>query len=141
MKFLIRVLKFFRVHLCQVNPFGLSWVNHFEIYCRALGQKPDLLIFRYFYEFITAGDWYTFAHWKGIPSSSGDEKFGLKNWKDNFFWLDDLCLSADMAWRFKDQSMDFELRENFAFNQKLAQDLIDNRSPIRPLPKHILPLG
>ncbi|KAJ0614751.1 hypothetical protein HanIR_Chr02g0065941 [Helianthus annuus] len=42
-----------------------------------------------------------------------------------------------MAWRFKDHSMDFELRENFVFNQNMARDLIDNRSPIRPLPKHI----
>ncbi|KAJ0697730.1 hypothetical protein HanLR1_Chr10g0372321 [Helianthus annuus] len=93
-KFLIKVLQFFRVHLCQVNPFGLSRVNHFEISCRALNQKPDLNVFRYFYEFITAGDWYTFAHRKGIPSPAGDEKSSLKNWKDNFFWLDDRCLPA-----------------------------------------------
>ncbi|KAJ0618311.1 hypothetical protein HanPSC8_Chr02g0057641 [Helianthus annuus] len=136
-KFLIKVLRFFRVHLSKVNPFGLSRINHFEISCRALGYKPDLSVFRSFYEFITDGDWYTFAHRKGIPSPDGDEKSSLKNRKDNFFWLDDLCLSAKMAWRFKDQSMDFELGENFVFNQNMAWDLIDNRSPIRPVPKHI----
>ncbi|MFS7937205.1 hypothetical protein Hanom_Chr05g00424891 [Helianthus anomalus] len=140
-RFLMKVLQFFRVHLCQVNPFGLSRVNHFEISFRALNRKPDLNVFRYFYKFITAGGWYTFAHRKGIPSPSGDEKFSLKNWKDNFFWLDDLCLPAGMAWRFKDQTMNFELGENFAFNQQLAKDLIDNRSLIRPLPEHLLLLG
>ncbi|MFS7969955.1 hypothetical protein Hanom_Chr09g00815331 [Helianthus anomalus] len=72
------VLRFFRVHLCQVNPFGLSRVNQFEISCRALNQKPDMDVFRYFYEFITASDWYTFGHWKGIPSPSGDERSSLK---------------------------------------------------------------
>ncbi|KAM0013958.1 hypothetical protein Hdeb2414_s0040g00736211 [Helianthus debilis subsp. tardiflorus] len=124
-KFLIKVLRFFWVHLCQVNPFGLSRVNHFEISCRALNQKLDLNVFRYFYEFITASDWYTFAHRKGIPSPARDEKSSLKNWKNNFFWLDGRCLPADMAWRFKNQSMDFDLGENFVFNQQQAQDLID----------------
>ncbi|KAJ0475578.1 hypothetical protein HanRHA438_Chr13g0581021 [Helianthus annuus] len=73
-KFLIKVLRFFRVHLYQVNPFGQSRVNHFEISCKALNRKPDLNVYRYFYEFITAGDWYTFAHRKGIPSPAGDER-------------------------------------------------------------------
>ncbi|MFS7899655.1 hypothetical protein Hanom_Chr00s071259g01788941 [Helianthus anomalus] len=34
-RFLIRVLHFFRVHISQVNPFGLSRISHFEISCRA----------------------------------------------------------------------------------------------------------
>ncbi|MFS7923475.1 hypothetical protein Hanom_Chr03g00261131 [Helianthus anomalus] len=94
-KFLIRVLQFFRVHLCQ-----------------------------------------------GIPSClSGDERSNLKNWKDNFFWLDDRCLSVEMVWRFKDQTLSFDLGEDFVFNQELALALIDNNSPIRPLPEHFLLLG
>ncbi|KAM0010146.1 hypothetical protein Hdeb2414_s0001g00009441 [Helianthus debilis subsp. tardiflorus] len=119
-KFLIRVLRFFRVHLCEVNPFGISSVNHFEISCMALNQKPDLDVFRYFYEFIMVGDWYTFAHRKGIPSPSGDERSSLKNWKDSCFWLDDRCLLVEMVWRFKDQTMSFDLGEGFVFNQELA---------------------
>ncbi|KAJ0792872.1 hypothetical protein HanOQP8_Chr01g0022871 [Helianthus annuus] len=140
-KFLIRVLLFFRVHLCQVTPFGISRVNHFKISCRALNQKPDLDVFRYFHEFITAGDWYTFAHRKGIPSPSGDERSSLKNWKDNFFWLDDHWLPVEMVWRFKDQTMSFDLGEGFIFNHELARALIDNQSPIRPLPEHLFLLG
>ncbi|KAJ0753124.1 hypothetical protein HanPI659440_Chr09g0332241 [Helianthus annuus] len=140
-KILIKVLRFFRVHLCQVNPFGLSRVNHFEVSCRALNRKPYVNVFRYFYEFITAGDWYTFAHRKGIPSPSGDERSNLKNWKDNFFWLDDRCLPAEVVWKFKDQSMSFDLGEDFVFDHQLAQALIVNQSPIRPLPEHLLLLG
>ncbi|KAJ0680655.1 hypothetical protein HanPI659440_Chr16g0626651 [Helianthus annuus] len=140
-KFLIRVLRYFRVHLCQVNPFGLSRVNHFKISCRALDQRPDLDVFRYFYEFIMAGDWYTFAHRKGVPSPSGDERSSLKNWKDNFFWLDDRCLPVEMVWRFKDQTMSFDLGDDFVFNKELARSLIENKSPIRPLPEHLLLWG
>ncbi|MFS7935258.1 hypothetical protein Hanom_Chr05g00401351 [Helianthus anomalus] len=83
-RFLIRVLQFFRVHISLVNPFGLSRVNHIEISCRALDQKPDLNVFRYFYEFITAGDWYTFAYRKGVPSPASDERSSLKNGKTIF---------------------------------------------------------
>ncbi|KAJ0818046.1 hypothetical protein HanPI659440_Chr00c04g0712461 [Helianthus annuus] len=140
-RFLIRVLQFFRVHISQVNPFGISRVNHFEISCRALDQKPDLNVFRYFYEFITAGDWYTFAHRKGIPPPSSDERSSLKNWKDNFLWLDDRCLPEDMRWRFKDQTMSFDLGEDFVFDQELARSLIEHKFPIRPLHEHFLLLG
>ncbi|KAJ0804832.1 hypothetical protein HanPI659440_Chr02g0042601 [Helianthus annuus] len=46
-----------------------------------------------------------------------------------------------MVWRFKDQSMVFELGEDFVFDHWLAQDLVGNQSPIRPLPEHFLLLG
>ncbi|KAM0064664.1 hypothetical protein Hdeb2414_s0003g00105741 [Helianthus debilis subsp. tardiflorus] len=78
-RFLIRVLQFFRVHLSQVNPFRLSRISHFELSCCAQDRMPDLDVFRYFYEFITARDWYTFAHRKGIPYPSSDERSSLKN--------------------------------------------------------------
>ncbi|KAJ0917267.1 hypothetical protein HanRHA438_Chr05g0204081 [Helianthus annuus] len=140
-RFFIRVLQFFRVHICQVNPFGLSRINHFEISCRALDQKPDLNVFRYFYEFISAGDWYTFAHRKNVPSPSSGERSSLKNWKDNFFWLDDRCLPEDMRWRSKDQTMSFDLDENFVFDENLVRALIEHKSPIRPLSEHLFWLG
>ncbi|KAM0037493.1 hypothetical protein Hdeb2414_s0013g00403781 [Helianthus debilis subsp. tardiflorus] len=140
-RFLIRVLQFFRVHISQVNPFGLSRVSHFEISFRAQERRPDLNVFQYFYEFITAGDWYTFAHRKGIPPPSSDERSSLKNKKDNFFWLDDRCLAEDMRWRFKDQSMFFDLGEDFVFDQELARALIEHKSSIRPLHEHFLLVG
>ncbi|KAJ0471753.1 hypothetical protein HanRHA438_Chr15g0688281 [Helianthus annuus] len=140
-RFFIKVLQFFRVHISQVNPFGLSRINHFELSCRALGQKPDLNVFRYFYKFITAGDWYMFAHRENVPSPSSNERSSLKNWKDNFFWLDDRCLPEDMRWRFKDQSMSFDLDEGFIFNEDLGRALVEHQSPIRPLPEHFLWLG
>ncbi|MFS7905266.1 hypothetical protein Hanom_Chr01g00045661 [Helianthus anomalus] len=140
-RFFIRVLQFFRVHISQVNPFGLSRISHFEIFCRAQDRRPGLNVFRYFYEFITAGDWYTFAHRKGIPHPSSNERSGLKNWKDNFFWLDDRCLPEDMRWRFKDQSMSFDLGEEFFFDEDLARAIIEHKSPIRPLHEHFLLLG
>ncbi|MFS7917460.1 hypothetical protein Hanom_Chr03g00189331 [Helianthus anomalus] len=111
----------------RVNPFGLSRVNHFEISCRAQNQRPDLDVFRYFYEFITVGDWYTFAHRKGVPPPSGHERRP--------------CLPVEIAWRFKDQMMSFDLGDDFVFKKELAHALIEHKSLIRPLPEHFLLLG
>ncbi|KAJ0448151.1 hypothetical protein HanRHA438_Chr17g0821491 [Helianthus annuus] len=48
-KFLINVLEFFRAHISQVSPFGLSRINHLEVSCRALNKKKaSLKVFRFF---------------------------------------------------------------------------------------------
>ncbi|MFS7937587.1 hypothetical protein Hanom_Chr05g00429411 [Helianthus anomalus] len=122
-RFLIRVLQFFRVHISQVNPFGLSHISHFELSCRAQDRRPDFKCF------------------SGVPSPSSDERSSLKNWKDNFFWLDDRFLPEDMRWRFKDQSMSFDLDEDFVFDKTLARALAAHQSLIRPLPVQVLLLG
>ncbi|KAL9992256.1 hypothetical protein Hdeb2414_s1196g00991131 [Helianthus debilis subsp. tardiflorus] len=135
-------LIFVRSFLQRMKPFIPSVRGSFPfILAFAQNQRPDLNVFRYFYEFITAGDWYTFAHRKGVPYPSRDERSSLKSWKDHFFWLDDRCLPAEMAWRFKDQTMSFDLGDNFVFNKELACALIEHSSPIRPLPEHFLLLG
>ncbi|KAJ0763318.1 hypothetical protein HanPI659440_Chr08g0279331 [Helianthus annuus] len=46
-----------------------------------------------------------------------------------------------MRWRLKDQTMSFELGENFVFDEELARALIEDKSPIRPLHEHFLLLG
>ncbi|MFS7916193.1 hypothetical protein Hanom_Chr02g00174241 [Helianthus anomalus] len=125
-RFLIRVFNFLGFTLAKLTPSD---------------RRPDLNVFRYFYEFITAGDWYTFAHRKGIPYPSSDERSSLKNWKHIFFWLDNRCLPEDMRWRFKEQSMSFDLGEDFVFDKDLAHALIEHQSPIRPLHEHFLLLG
>ncbi|KAM0032597.1 hypothetical protein Hdeb2414_s0016g00476801 [Helianthus debilis subsp. tardiflorus] len=43
-----------------------------------------------------------------------------------------------MVWRFKDQTMSFDLGDDFVFNKDLARALIDHRSPIHPLSEHFL---
>ncbi|MFS8016614.1 hypothetical protein Hanom_Chr15g01370651 [Helianthus anomalus] len=43
-----------------------------------------------------------------------------------------------MRWRFKDQSVSFDLGEDFVFDQELARALIEHKSPIRPLHEHFL---
>ncbi|KAF5791941.1 hypothetical protein HanRHA438_Chr09g0412321 [Helianthus annuus] len=44
-----------------------------------------------------------------------------------------------MVWRFKDQTMPFDLGDDF--KKKSARSLIEKKSPIRPLPEHFLLWG
>ncbi|MFS7984885.1 hypothetical protein Hanom_Chr11g00991951 [Helianthus anomalus] len=46
-----------------------------------------------------------------------------------------------MVWRFKDQTMSFDLGDDFVFNKDLAHALIEHKSSIRPLHEHFLLLG
>ncbi|MFS7948047.1 hypothetical protein Hanom_Chr06g00555381 [Helianthus anomalus] len=46
-----------------------------------------------------------------------------------------------MVWRFYDQPMDFDRGEIFVFNRRLGREFVNNRSPIGPLPDHLLHLG
>ncbi|MFS7929777.1 hypothetical protein Hanom_Chr04g00336451 [Helianthus anomalus] len=46
-----------------------------------------------------------------------------------------------MVWRFKDQTMSFDLGDDFVFHKNLAKALIENKYPIRPLLKHFLLWG
>ncbi|MFS7906336.1 hypothetical protein Hanom_Chr01g00058081 [Helianthus anomalus] len=46
-----------------------------------------------------------------------------------------------MVWRFKDQTMSFVLGDDFVFNKELTRALIKNKSPIHPLPEHLLLWG
>ncbi|KAF5799753.1 hypothetical protein HanXRQr2_Chr07g0308161 [Helianthus annuus] len=46
-----------------------------------------------------------------------------------------------MKWRFKDQTMSFDLDDDFIFDKTLARALVEHQSPIRPFPEHFLLLG
>ncbi|GJW96749.1 hypothetical protein Tco_0178557 [Tanacetum coccineum] len=48
-KFFMAVLKYFRVHISQLSPFGAAWVSHFEVLTRVLDLSPSVTVFHAFY--------------------------------------------------------------------------------------------
>ncbi|KAM0064707.1 hypothetical protein Hdeb2414_s0003g00106241 [Helianthus debilis subsp. tardiflorus] len=72
-------------------------------------------------------------------------KFPLYTRACNFanYWVpfSRFLIREDMRWRFKDQTMSFDLGEDFVFDQELACALIEHKSPIRPLHEHFILLG
>ncbi|GKB75354.1 hypothetical protein Tco_0942249, partial [Tanacetum coccineum] len=77
--FLLAVLKYFKVHISQLVPLGLSKVITFE------------------------GDWFSFAK-RGDPAPVCMEvaKSGLKLWKEKIFLIDRRAIPFHMPWRHPD---------------------------------------
>ncbi|GJX60394.1 hypothetical protein Tco_0291784 [Tanacetum coccineum] len=48
-KFFMAVLKYFRVYISQLSPFGAARLSHFEVLTRVLNLAPPVTIFRAFY--------------------------------------------------------------------------------------------
>ncbi|GJY58044.1 hypothetical protein Tco_0457936 [Tanacetum coccineum] len=59
--FLLSVLKYFKVHICQLAPLGLNKVVTFEIIYRDLGITPTVNLFWVFQLLCKQGDWFSFA--------------------------------------------------------------------------------
>ncbi|GJT73456.1 hypothetical protein Tco_1032742 [Tanacetum coccineum] len=48
-KFFVSVLKYFRIHISQLSPFGAARISHFEVLTRVLDLGPSVAVFRAFY--------------------------------------------------------------------------------------------
>ncbi|KAK1435090.1 hypothetical protein QVD17_00850 [Tagetes erecta] len=142
-RFLIKILLYYGIHISQCAPLGIAKIMHFEISCRAIGEVPDLVVFRKFFHITKAGDWYTFERRRSIALSCFTSALsGLKNWKDNFFYVDDRCIPSDMVWRPNNAPplKDTEPSPHLV-NQTLFLDLASIAHPVRKYPEHLLVIG
>ncbi|GJZ21236.1 hypothetical protein Tco_0558275 [Tanacetum coccineum] len=87
-KFLMVVLRYFRIHISQLSPFGAARVSHFKVLTRVLDLAPSITVFRAFYTRTYSDGLFSFA--KRSPSSPFFPKplDSIKNWSDHFFWVD-----------------------------------------------------
>ncbi|GJV84387.1 hypothetical protein Tco_1524285 [Tanacetum coccineum] len=101
--FLLAVLKYFKVHISQLVPLGLSKVITFEVLCRSLNIEPTVTLFRVFQTLSKQGDWFSFAKRGGsAPVCMEVAKSGLKHWKERFFLIDRRAIPFHMPWRHPD---------------------------------------
>ncbi|GJU46551.1 hypothetical protein Tco_1203817 [Tanacetum coccineum] len=101
--FLLAVLTYFKVHISQLVPLGLSKVITFEVLCWNLNIEPTVTLFRVFQTLSKQGDWFSFAK-RGDPAPVCMEvaKSGLKLWKEKFFLIDRRAIPFHMPWRHPD---------------------------------------
>ncbi|GJV37100.1 hypothetical protein Tco_1409577 [Tanacetum coccineum] len=88
-KFFMAVLRYFRIHISQLSPFGAARVSHFEVLTRVLDLAPSVTVFRAFYTRTYSDGLFSFA--KRSPSSPScfpKPPDSIKNWSDHFFWVD-----------------------------------------------------
>ncbi|GJY73230.1 hypothetical protein Tco_0477661 [Tanacetum coccineum] len=88
-KFFMAVLKYFRVHISQLSPFGTAWVSYFEVLTCVLDLASSVTLFRAFYTRSYSDRLFSFAK----RSTSATTCFSkppdsIKNWADHFFWVD-----------------------------------------------------
>ncbi|GKF25539.1 hypothetical protein Tco_0081433, partial [Tanacetum coccineum] len=81
------VLRYFRIHISQLSPFGAARVSHFEVLTRVLDLAPSVTVFRAFYTRTYSDGLFSFAK-RSTSSPSCFPKPPVKNWSDHFFWVD-----------------------------------------------------
>ncbi|GJX86440.1 hypothetical protein Tco_0337214 [Tanacetum coccineum] len=88
-KFFMAVLKYFRVHISQLSPFGAARVSYFEVLTRVLNLSPSVTVFGTFYTRSYSDGLFSFAKRStSAPSCFSKPPDSIKNWADHFFWVD-----------------------------------------------------
>ncbi|GJY75256.1 hypothetical protein Tco_0480372 [Tanacetum coccineum] len=87
--FFMAVLRYFRIHISQLSPFGAARVSHFEVLTRVLDLAPSVTVFRAFYTRTYSDGLFSFAKRStSSPSCFPKPPDSIKNWSDHFFWVD-----------------------------------------------------
>ena len=74
-RFLLQVIKHFRIHFSQIVPIGLNRVTLFEIRCYSLDERPTVSLFRVFYRLCKQGNWFSFESRRGEGPESVLRRF------------------------------------------------------------------
>jgi hypothetical protein len=98
-KFLITILKHYRIHITQISLISLLKVFHYEFCVRALKEEPEVLQFRAFYKLTKSGDWWTFSKRDSLPHHVDYIPSSLKFWKESFFYINAGVFPFQMSFR------------------------------------------
>nr|GEY47800.1 transposase (putative), gypsy type [Tanacetum cinerariifolium] len=100
-QFLFDILGYYQIHLSQLSVIGAAKVSHFEINCRVLNIIPTLSLFRVFYTPSFNSGWMSFSKrpGKNTPQSYTKPLDSLKNWNNNFLWVDERVFPTIVDWR------------------------------------------
>ncbi|GJY76182.1 hypothetical protein Tco_0481298 [Tanacetum coccineum] len=135
--FLLAVLKYFKVHISQLVPLGLSKVITFEVLCRSLSIEPTVTLFRVFQTLSKQGDWFSFAKRGGsAPVCMEVTKSRLKQWKEIFFLIDRRAIPFHMPWRHPDSCITDKVPTSF--NQDHVDRLKAHIVKLRDIPEGVL---
>ncbi|GKD36056.1 hypothetical protein Tco_1251565 [Tanacetum coccineum] len=98
--FLLAVLKYFKVHISQLVPIGLSKVITFEVLRRSLNIEHTVTLFQVFQTLSKQGDWFFFAKRRDpAPVCMEVVKFWLKLWKEKIFLIHRRAIPFHMPWK------------------------------------------
>jgi hypothetical protein len=98
-KFLISILRHYKLHITQVVPVSLHKVFHYEYCVRALKGIPQVPQFCAFYKLTKAEDWFTFSKRDSLPNHVEYVPSSLKLWKESFFYINARIFPITMSFR------------------------------------------
>ncbi|GKA01070.1 hypothetical protein Tco_0673735 [Tanacetum coccineum] len=140
-KFFVAVLKYFRIHISQLSPFGAARISHFEVLTRVLDLGPSVAIFRAFYTRIYSDGLFSFSKRSlSAPSCLSKPPDSIKNWADHFFWVDSRVFPISVP-LYTGGVLEKDPAPHLTARQEQAvQILSSNKAPFRRYPECFLAL-
>ncbi|GJY36270.1 hypothetical protein Tco_0421648 [Tanacetum coccineum] len=140
-KFFVSVLKYFRIHISQLSPFGAARISHFEVLTRVLDLGPSVAVFRAFYTRIYSDGLFSFAKRSlSAPSCLSKPPDSIKNWADHFFWVDARVFPVSVP-LYTGGVLEKDPAPHLTARQEQAvQVLSSNKAPFRRYPECFLAL-
>ncbi|GJZ99583.1 hypothetical protein Tco_0672134 [Tanacetum coccineum] len=138
-KFFMAVLKYFRVHISQLSPFGAARVSHFEVLTRVLNLSPSVTVFRAFYTRSYSDGLFSFAKRSiSAPSCFPKPPDSIKNWADHFFWVDS-CVFPIFVPLYSGGGLEKDLTPHLTARQEQIVKLLEShKAPFRRYPECFL---
>ncbi|GJS40336.1 hypothetical protein Tco_0565379 [Tanacetum coccineum] len=140
-KFFVAILKYFRIHISQLSPFGAARISHFEVLTRVLDLGPSVAVFRAFYTRIYSDGLFSFAKRSlSAPSCLSKPPDSIKNWADHFFWVDSRVFPISVP-LYTGGVLEKDPAPHLTARQEQAvQVLSSNKAPFRRYPECFLAL-
>ncbi|GJU88177.1 hypothetical protein Tco_1300600 [Tanacetum coccineum] len=137
-KFFVAVLKYFRIHISQLSPFGAARISHFEVLTRVLDLGPSVAVFRAFYTRIYSDGLFSFAKRSlSAPSCLSKPPDSIKNWADHFFWVDSRVFPISVP-LYTGGVLEKDPAPHLTARQEQAvQVLSSNKAPFRRYPEYM----
>ncbi|GKA25542.1 hypothetical protein Tco_0711651 [Tanacetum coccineum] len=138
-KFFMAVLKYFRVHISQLSPFGAARVSHFEVLTRVLNLSPSVTVFRAFYTRSYSDGLFSFAKRSiSAPSCFPKPPDSIKNWADHFFWVDS-CVFPISVPLYSGGALEKDSAPHLTARQEQTVKLLEShKAPFRRYPECFL---
>ncbi|GJS09474.1 hypothetical protein Tco_0366270 [Tanacetum coccineum] len=140
-KFFVSILKYFRIHISQLSPFGAARISHFKVLTRVLDLGPSVAVFRGFYTRMYSDGLFSFAKRSlSAPSCLSKPPDSIKNWADHFFWVDSRVFPISVP-LYTGGVLEKDPAPHLTARQEQAvQVLSSNKAPFRRYPECFLAL-
>jgi hypothetical protein len=136
--FLSDILSYYRLHISQLHCISATKITNFEVNCRLLAINPTVHLFRAFYHSSWSNGWVSFAKRTGRLQCYTDKLYALRNWRENFFWVDKVFFPWEFGF-YTQRSLPKDERPLPGSYSVADTDTIDtNRIPISVYPEEFL---